>query len=224
MTTACLAPSVKAAAWGARRAFLERLGQALGVDSDQLSFVGGEVVDAGEAVNRRSWKDACALLPAEGLSERGKWKHQLAGNGVHGAQAAKVRVDLKTGAVEVLEMVGMQDCGLPLNHLALRSQLNGGMITALGYALLEERVVDAELGLLLNANMEDYKIPGAMEIPLMKAIVDTGDERQVVIGMAEPVVIPGAAAIANAVFNACGARVRELPITPDKVLAALGRV
>jgi len=224
VTTACLAPSVKAAAWGARRAFLERLGQALGVDSDQLSFVGGEVVDAGEAGNRRSWKDACALLPAEGLSERGKWKHQLAGNGVHGAQAAKVRVDLKTGAVEVLEMVGMQDCGLPLNHLALRSQLNGGMITALGYALLEERVVDAELGLLLNANMEDYKIPGAMEIPLMKAIVDTGDERQVVIGMAEPAVIPGAAAIANAVFNACGARVRELPITPDKVLAALGRV
>jgi xanthine dehydrogenase YagR molybdenum-binding subunit len=98
------------------------------------------------------------------------------------------------------------------------------MIQALGYALLEERVVDDELGLMLNANMEDYKIPGTMEIPLMKAIVDEDDTRQEVIGMAEPAVVPGASAIANAVYNACGARVRDLPITPDKVLAALGRV
>jgi xanthine dehydrogenase YagR molybdenum-binding subunit len=121
-------------------------------------------------------------------------------------------------------MVGVQDCGLPLNHLALRSQLNGGMIQALGYALLEERVLDAELGLNLNANMEDYKIPGSMEIPVMKAIVDEEDTRQEVIGMAEAAVVPGAAAIANAVFNACGARVRDLPLTPDKVLAAMGRI
>ena len=84
------------------------------------------------------------------MAERGKWNHKLAGNGVHGAQGAKVEVDLKTGQVRVLEMVAVQDCGLPLNHLALRSQLNGGMIQALGYALLEERVLDPELGLNLN--------------------------------------------------------------------------
>ena len=223
VTTACLAPSVKAAAWSARRSLLAKVADAVGVDTDQLSCTDGRVVDAGDQ-SSQSWQEACALLPAEGLSERGKWKPQLAGNGVHGAQAAKVEVDLKTGAVQVLEMVGIQDCGLPLNHLALRSQLNGGMITALGYALLEERVLDPELGLLLNANMEDYKIPGSMEIPIMKAIVDEDDTRQQVIGMAEPAVIPGASAIANAVFNACGARVRDLPITPDKVLAAMGRV
>jgi len=224
VTTACLAPSVKDAAWNARRSFLAKIADSIGVDADQLRCEDGSVVVTESAERRLTWREACALLPAEGLSERGKWKHQLAGNGVHGAQAAKVRVDLKTGQVQVLEMVGIQDCGLPLNHLALRSQMNGGMIQALGYALLEERVVDDELGLMLNANMEDYKIPGSMEIPLMKAIVDEDDTRQEVIGMAEPAVVPGASAIANAVYNACGARVRDLPITPDKVLAALGRV
>jgi xanthine dehydrogenase YagR molybdenum-binding subunit len=224
VTTACLAPSVKAAAWEARRSFLSKIGAARGVDGGQLSCAGGKVVDLADKSSTLTWSEACALLPAEGLQERGKWNHELAGNGVHGAQAAKVQVDLKTGAVQVLEMVAVQDCGLPLNHLALRSQLNGGMIQALGYALLEERVLDPELGLNLNANMEDYKIPGSMEIPLMKAIIDEGDTRQKVIGMAEAAVIPGAAAIANAVFNACGARVRDLPLTPDKVLAAMGRV
>ena len=224
VTTACLAPSVKDAAWNARRSFLAKIADSIGVDADQLRCEDGSVVVTESTERRMTWREACALLPAEGLSERGKWKHQLAGNGVHGAQAAKVRVDLKTGQVQVLEMVGIQDCGLPLNHLALRSQMNGGMIQALGYALLEERVIDDELGLMLNANMEDYKIPGSMEIPLMKAIVDEEDTRQEVIGMAEPAVVPGASAIANAVYNACGARVRDLPITPDKVLAALGKV
>lgn len=224
VTTACLAPSVKDAAWQARRSFLSKVADSIGVDADQLRCEGGDVIVSEVSERKLSWREACALLPAEGLSERGKWKHQLAGNGVHGAQAAKVRVDLKTGQVQVLEMVGIQDCGLPLNHLALRSQINGGMIQALGYALLEERVIDDELGLMLNANMEDYKIPGSMEIPLMKAIVDEEDTRQEVIGMAEPAIIPGASAIANAVYNACGAQVRDLPITPDKVLAALGRI
>ena len=224
VTTACLAPSVKAAAWAARKAFLEKVAAARGVDPGQLACTGGEVLDLSGGSGGMAWAEACALLPAEGLSERGKWNHKLAGNGVHGAQAAKVEVDLKTGAVQVLEMVGVQDCGLPLNHLALRSQLNGGMIQALGYALLEERILDPELGLNLNPNMEDYKIPGSVQIPVMKAIVDEEDTRQEVIGMAEAAVVPGAAAIANAVFNACGARVRELPLTPDRVLAAMGRV
>ncbi|MCH2107422.1 MAG: molybdopterin-dependent oxidoreductase, partial [Planctomycetes bacterium] len=224
VTTACLAPSVKAAAWSARKSFLEKIASARGVEPGQLSCSEGAVRDQVDDSGSLSWAAACALLPAEGLVERGKWNHKLAGNGVHGAQAAKVEVDLKTGYVQVLEMVAIQDCGLPLNHLALRSQLNGGMIQAIGYALLEERVLDPELGLNLNPNMEDYKIPGAAQMPLMKAIVDEDDERQQVIGMSEAAVIPGASAIANAVHNACGARVRSLPLTPDKVLAAMGRV
>ena len=76
---------------------------------------------------------------------------------------------------------------------------------------------------MLTANLEDYKIAGSMEMPELVAIIDDDDTRQTVCGMAEASNIAGAGAIANAVFNACGARLRSLPLTPDKVLAALGR-
>jgi xanthine dehydrogenase YagR molybdenum-binding subunit len=223
-TTASLAPAVKDAAVNARLAFAERVAPALGLAAADLRFAKGRVGAAGDLSKSIEWKKACAALGSEGVSARGTWQADLSGNGVHGAQAAKVRVDTLTGRVDVLEMVGMQDCGVPLNRLALKSQLNGGMIQALSYGLFEERVIDPVLGLALNANFEDYKIAGTLEIPEMQSLIDDGDTRNVVIGMSEGAIIPGHSAIANAVYNACGARVRELPMTPDKVLAALGRV
>ncbi len=81
--------------------------------------------------------------------------------------------------------------------------------------------MDADLGVMLNPGFGDYKLPGCMEIPELVPIIDDGDERQAVIGIAEPANIPGVGAVANAVYNACGVRVRELPITPDKILAGL---
>lgn len=143
-------------------------------------------------------------------------------SGVHGAQAARVSVDTLTGEVRVLKMVQIQDMGIPLNRVAIRSQMNGGMIQALSYALLEERIVDPDLGQMLTANMESYRIAGCLEIPEMVALIDDEDTRPATTGMAEASCIAGASAIANAVYNACGARVRSLPITPDKVLKALG--
>ena len=95
------------------------------------------------------------------------------------------------------------------------------MIQALSYALFEERVIDPDLGYMLNANLEDYKIAGCQEMPELVPIIDDGDTRQAVIGMAEPAVIAGHSAIANAVHNACGARVRQMPISADKVLMEL---
>jgi len=120
-------------------------------------------------------------------------------------------------------MVCVQDSGLPINRLTLRSQIAGGMVQALSYGLLEERVIDPDLGIALNASLEDYKIAGPQEIGEIVALIDDGDTRELAIGVAEATCIPGHGAIANAVFNACGARVRDLPLTPDKVLAALGR-
>jgi xanthine dehydrogenase YagR molybdenum-binding subunit len=105
--------------------------------------------------------------------------------------------------------------------MAMESQINGGMIQSMGMALYEARVMDSDLGVMLNPAFNDYKLPGAMEIPELVPIIDDGDTRQVVIGIAEPANIPGVGAIANAVYNACGVRVRELPITPDKILAGL---
>jgi CO/xanthine dehydrogenase Mo-binding subunit len=81
--------------------------------------------------------------------------------------------------------------------------------------------MDAELGLMVNPAFNDYKLPGTMEMPELIPIIDDGDTREGVIGVAEPANIPGCGAIANAVFNACGVRVRETPITPDKILMGL---
>lgn len=227
-TTGSLSPAVKDAAWNARIAFAAHLAGILKTEPELVRFEGGSVFSAADPAKKLAWKQACGTLADAGLSAHGKWDKDraaaLMGNGVHGAQAAKVEVDTLTGRVRVLKMVGIQDCGLPINRTAVRSQLNGGMIQSLSYALFEERVIDPVLGIALNANFEDYKIAGPMEIPEMLALIDDEDPRNVVIGMAEPAIVPGHSAIANAVHNACGARVRDLPLTPDKVLAALGRI
>jgi len=203
-----------------RTSFAERLAPTLKVDAKALRFAGGKVADEQDPKRSLAWKQACATLGADGVSARGGFQADLQASGVHGAQAAKVEVDTLTGRIRVLKMVAMQDCGLPLNRLAIRSQMQGGMIQALSYGLLEGRVVDPAGGWALNANFEDYKVAHAFELPAMVALVDDADTRGV-IGLAEPCVIPGHGAIANAVYNASGARIRDLPMTPDKVLAAL---
>lgn len=225
VTSASLAPAVKDAASNARVAFAAHLGSVLNLPADGFRFEPDGVLHTGAKTPMvMTWKKACGTLPAEGLRAQGKWIESLAARGVNCTQAARVAVDPGTGRVRVLHMVCVQEVGLPLNRLALKSQIQGGMIQALGYALGEARVIDAVLGMQLNPSFEEYKMPHALEIPRMTTIIDDDDTRQGVIGVGEPPVIPGAGAIANAVHNACGARVRELPITPDMVLAALGKV
>jgi xanthine dehydrogenase YagR molybdenum-binding subunit len=217
-TAASLAPSVKDAAFKARQLMAERVAPVLGAKPEDVAFTENGVTGNGKTL---SWKQACAALPAAGLSAVGKWQAALAGSGVHGACFAEVEVDTETGHVRPIKMVHVQDLGLPLNRLALESQINGGMIQAMGMALYEGRVMDSQLGIMVNPGLGDYKIPGCLEMPELVPIIDDGDTRQQVIGVAEPACIPGVGAMANAVFNACGARVRDLPITPDKVLMAL---
>jgi xanthine dehydrogenase YagR molybdenum-binding subunit len=115
----------------------------------------------------------------------------------------------------------VQDVGLPLNRLAVESQINGGMIQSLGMALWEGRVMDKQLGVQLNPGFGDYKLPGSLEMPELVPLIDDEDRREAVIGVGEPAIIPSVGALANAVYNACGVRVRELPITPDKILSGL---
>ena len=146
---------------------------------------------------------------------------ELSGSGVHGVCFAEVEVDVETGHVRPIKMVHVQDIGLPLNRLAIESQINGGMIQSLGMVLWEERVMDANLGIQVNPNFGDYKLPGSAEIPELVAIIDDEDKREAVIGVGEPAIIPSVGALANAVFNAAGVRVPDLPITPDKLLMAL---
>jgi xanthine dehydrogenase YagR molybdenum-binding subunit len=220
-TVASLAPAVKDAAFNARIQLFEKVAAALSVPSADLIAKDGKIASTKDPSKSLTWKQACATLGMGGVSARGEWKPGLSGAGVHGAYFAEVEVDTDTGQVRVLKMVGVQDCGLCLNRKATESQINGGMIQALGYALTEEHVTDAETGNMMNPNMDDYKLPGCFEMPELVPIIDDGDTREVVIGMAEPAIIPGHSAIANAIHSACGVRITSLPITPDKVLNGL---
>ncbi len=138
-------------------------------------------------------------------------------------QFADVEVDTETGFVKAKRITCVQDGGMFVNKLTAESQVNGGIIMGIGYALYEERVMDRQSGVVLNPNFETYKLPGLSDIPEIEIVLLDMPERGV-IGIGEPVTIPTAAAVANAVANALGVRVGSLPITPQKVLAALGRV
>ena len=115
------------------------------------------------------------------------------------------------------------DGGLIVSKLTCESQVNGGIIMGIGYALYEERVMDRHAGVVVNPNFETYKLTGLADVPEIEVILLDMPERGV-IGIGEPVTIPTAAAVANAVANALGVRINSLPITPARVLEALGRV
>lgn len=156
----------------------------------------------------------------EPIVERGEWKAGLSGSGVGGVQFAEVTVDTETGVVRVHRVVAVHDGGLIVNKLGATSQVNGGVLQGLGYALFEERVMDDQTGIMLNPNFETYKLPTIADTPEIEVHFLDQPERGV-IGIAEAVHIPAAAAMANAVHNAIGVRVFDLPMTPSRVLAAL---
>ena len=217
-TAPSVAPAVKDAAIKARMLMAERVAPLIGNPKpEEVLFSGGNVSAKGQSV---TWKQAVAALPAAGITAHGQWRSDLQARGVHGVCFAEVEVDVETGHIKPIKMVHIQDCGLPLNRLAMESQINGGMIQSLGMALWEGRVMDAQLGLQLNPGFGDYKLPGSLEMPEMVPIIDDDDKREAVIGMSEGCIIPAVGALVNAVFNATGIRIRELPITPDKILMA----
>jgi xanthine dehydrogenase YagR molybdenum-binding subunit len=133
---------------------------------------------------------------------------------------AEVDVDTETGVIRVKRILCVQDCGLVVNRLGCLTQVNGGIMLGIGFALYEERILDRQTGVQLNPNFETYKLPGAADAPEVDVILQDMPERGV-IGIGEPVAIPTAAAIANAVSNAIGKRVTRLPVTPSRVLELL---
>ena len=140
-----------------------------------------------------------------------------------GAQFAEVEVDVETGVVRVVKIVAVHDSGRIINPALAESQLHGGIIQGTGYALFEERVVDHALGIPLNPNMHDYKIPTISDIPEIDAsfidVADTVANHIGARGVAEPPIIPTAPAIANAVSDALGVEVDEIPMTPWRVMS-----
>jgi xanthine dehydrogenase YagR molybdenum-binding subunit len=140
-----------------------------------------------------------------------------------GAQFAEVRVDADLGEVHVSRMLGVFSVGRILNAKTARSQLIGGMVWGAGMALHEENLYDERLGRIVNNSLAEYHVPVNLDIPRIDALwVDEVDLRANplgVKGIGEIGITGAAAAIANAIFHATGKRIRELPITPDKLMA-----
>jgi xanthine dehydrogenase YagR molybdenum-binding subunit len=134
-------------------------------------------------------------------------------------------VDTETGQVKVLKVVGVHEIGRLMNKLTAESQVIGGITQGVSTALFEERVMDNTTGNVANPNLRDYKIATFLDIPeIIPIIVDMVDPRINNLGakgLGEPARIPPAGAIANAIYNAIGVHIREIPMTPDKVLQAL---
>lgn len=240
LTTGSISPSARNAAHKLKRQLLEDVAAALGAEAEQLTLRGGSVYvsDAqGQSLPRMTFKEAASKLKTEQIAARASRADDYGGfaskgeefgmgiGGYGGVQFAEVAVDTETGVIKVERVVAVHDCGRPLNPLAVESQINGGVLQGISYALYEDRVLDRRTGRMVNANLEQYKIVGARETPLIESIIIEeylGRSSTDAGGIGEPSTIPTAAAVANAVYNATGARMRELPMTPARVLAALG--
>lgn len=143
-----------------------------------------------------------------------------------GTQGAEVEVDTETGEVTILLMVAAHDVGKVLDPPALKGQIYGALAQGVGYALYEE--LQSEKGKILNPCFRDYKIPGVqeMDFPIDLEFIETNDSYGPfgAKGVAEPGLVPTAPAIANAIYDAIGVRIRDLPITPDKILVAIKKL
>ena len=220
--------STRRAAVDARDALFSKVAPALNAQPDQLECKNGQVSVKGDSSKSLSWKEACSKLGAMPVTVRGKNPDRtkppdLTNSGVGGVQMAEVEVDSDTGIVKVKKMVAVQDCGLVVNLKTAESQCYGALIMGISYSLFEEKVMDPGTGRMLNPDMQFYRLAGISDIPELIVHMMTGkgyDERGV-IGLGEPPVISPGAAISNAVANAIGIRVPFLPLTPDRVLAAL---
>ncbi|HKT68409.1 MAG TPA: molybdopterin cofactor-binding domain-containing protein, partial [Terriglobales bacterium] len=215
-----------------RRASLMALDQlfakvapALGAQPSDLEAKEGTVRVKSDHSKSLSWKQACAKLGAMPLSVTGKnpGPGNLINSGVGGVQMADVSVDTETGIVKVNKMVAVQDCGLIINVKLAESQCYGALIMGISYALYEEKILDPVTGRMLNPNMEFYRLAGLRDIPelVVHMMTDPMNDNRGVIGLGEPPVVSPGAAISNAVANAIGVRVPFIPLTPDRVLAAL---
>ncbi len=237
-TTASITPPARNAAHQVLQRLIEIAAPSIGVAVESLVARSGRIETA-EGKHGLSFREAAALLPTAQISAVASRSDDYAGfgrrmgdaalaqNALGGVQFAEVAVDTETGAVRVERVVAVQDCGRPMNPLQIESQVQGGILQGISYALFEDRIIDRNTGHMLNANLEQYKIVRAREIPRIEVYVlenYQGMSATDAYGIAEPSNIATAPAVANAIFNAIGVRLRQLPITPAAILAALGKI
>ncbi|MGB6483508.1 MAG: xanthine dehydrogenase family protein molybdopterin-binding subunit [Candidatus Acidiferrales bacterium] len=225
VTVSSVSTSTRRAATNALNDLLAKVAPSLGVSVDQLEAWDGKIQVKGDPSKSIPWKQACAKLGTASITGTGRTSNDLMSSGVGGVQMSEVEVDVETGVVRMVKYVAVQDCGLIIDLKTAESQVYGACIMGVCYSLFEEKVMDQATGRCLNPNMEFYKLAGIGDIGEIVVHMMTGpgyDERGT-IGLGEPPVISPGAAISNAVANAIGVRVPQLPLTPDRVLTALGK-
>lgn len=237
-TTASVTPPARNAAWSVLRKLVESVGPSLQMAPDNVVARNGNIISA-DGTRRVAFRDAAAQLRTDYIGVTASRSDDYGGflrrmhdaamaqQWLGGVQFAEVVVDTETGAVRVERIVAVQDCGRPINPKQIESQVQGGVLMGVSYALFEERIMDRQTGHMLNPNLEQYKLLRSRETPRIEVhLLENyqGMSATDAYGIAEPSNIATAPAVANAVYNAIGVRLYQLPMTPATVLAALGRV
>jgi xanthine dehydrogenase YagR molybdenum-binding subunit len=238
-TTASITPPARVAAWRVLQALLREAALLLNVGTDELVAREGRIAVRGDSGRSLGFREAAMRMSVDRISatasrsdDYGGFRRRMpdaaiADQDLGGVQFAEVAVDTETGIVRVERVVAAQDCGRPMNPLLIESQAQGGVLMGLSYALYEERILDAASGRMVNPNLEQYKLAGPRETPTIDVILlenYRANSATDAYGVAEPSNIATAPAIANAVYNAIGVRLRALPMTPAAILQALGKI
>lgn len=213
----------------------------LGMPIDRLEFRDGGVAPVGsdtfisaKAIIERSFGARGSTVEGEGRfappgtrppdKETGQTT-KMSAFWMYATHVADVEVDLETGKVKVLKVVAAHDAGTIINPDGAAGQIEGGVVQGLGATLCEEMLVSD--GIVTNPSFAEYKIPTTMDVPEIVTVLVEAPHAEGPYGakgLAEPALAPTAPAIANAIFNATGARITSLPITPEKVLQALRQI
>ena len=226
-TQATIGPAIQAAAGEVVRQLLKVASVALGVTSDRLSVRDGNILVDGDTAQSTPIKDIMQQIAPNTLHGQGARVPNLEDKVIRtfGAQFAEVEVDVETGQVDVLRIVTAHDVGRIINPRIIDSLIVGGVIQGVGFAMTEERIVDHRLGRVMNPNLEDYTVPTVADVPKIEHIhVDVADveaNSTGAKGVGEPPLVPTAPAIANAIYDAIGVRLRENPFTRARVLDAI---
>jgi xanthine dehydrogenase YagR molybdenum-binding subunit len=227
LTAPSVGPAVRDAALKAANYLREMAAKKLSVPAGEIVLADKKLYDKNKPENGIGFKDLVKGMRREAVfhGERGGMPGGFAYN-TFGAHFAEVEVDTETGRIRVLKHVAVHEVGRVLNRLTAESQVVGGVTQGISTALFEERVTDENIGKMVNPNLQTYKIATSMDmpeiVPLFADLVDPRINNLGNKGLGEPPRIPSAAAVANAVYNAVGVHLREIPMTPDKVLRALG--
>ena len=227
-TVYILGQAVERAATDARKKLLGRASKTLGLPADALDIRDGMVFAPAQPsvcmsvaeVAKRSIYD---LYDVDQIVGKASFSPSTS-PAPYQALFTEIEVDVETGEVDVLKMVAVNDSGRAINPMTVEGQLEGGTAQGIGYALCEDPVLDSSTGRMLTDDFDTYKIPGSLDMPELEIILleqpdPTGPFGAK--GVGEPGCVNQAAAIANAIYDAVGVRIWSLPMTPEKVLAAL---